>query len=67
MNRTWKLMHGWKPPVRARWESSDGAWVAIVDETGGAFRVTRSSGDEVRCQSFPEALEVAYRFQDVGG
>ena len=63
MRRKWRLIHGWLPPVRVQWESSDGRWIAIVDE-GGRFRVLPSFAEEVQCADFSEAIDVAYRLQD---
>jgi hypothetical protein len=64
MGRKWRLMHGWEAPIRVRWVSSDGRTISIVDEGQGAFRVAPSFTEEVRCASFSEAIDIAYRLQD---
>ena len=63
MKRKWTLLNGWQPPVRVQWESSDGRRIVIVEEAEG-FRVVPSFSDEVQCDSFSQAIDVAYRLQD---
>lgn len=63
MTRKWRLLHGWLPPVRVQWESSDGRRISIVDD-GGGFRVVPSFAEEISCSNFGQAIDIAYRLQD---